>query len=399
VAAARWWSTHGDTDLAIGHAAAADDADLLESLVLEHCGPYAARGMYRTLERWLEYFSEDHIRDSLPLKQVRALLHIGFGNGEEALGWTRLCRSEPGGSDGMAGNDSDLVALHSDALWVTLENRPARELVPVARETYRRLPHGEWRALTSIVLGANLYLCGEEGAIDLMREALFEAEVADSTTLQASAAAALAIVVDIEGAHDEAATLSDRATRMLATPLGRDASTTALSLAIASLVDARSGRDGALSRRDIGREKLERFDRTTPWFCILGLIPLVRSSLLLDDAPGALDLLHRLDSRMKIQDTETPLARYVVALGDSVRAANDAFAARSWSLTTAELRVVQYLPTNLSLAEIATRLYVSRNTVKSHAAAIYRKLGTTSRADAVDMARAAGLIGDTPSAH
>jgi LuxR family maltose regulon positive regulatory protein len=330
---------------------------------------------------------------------VRALLHIGFGNGEEALGWTRLCRSEPSGSDGVAGNDSDLVALHSDALWVTLENRPARELVPVARETYRRLPHGEWRAMTSIALGANLYLCGEEGAIDLMREALFEAEVAGSTTLQASAAAALAIVVDIEGAHDEAAMLSDRATRMLATPLGRDASTTALSLAIASLVDARSGRDGALSRRDIGREKLERFDRTAPWFCILGLIALVRSSLLLDDAPGALDLLHRLDSRMKVQDTETPIARYVVALGESVRAANDAFTARSWSLTTAELRVVQYLPTNLSLAEIATRLYVSRNTVKSHAAAIYRKLGTTSRADAVDMARAAGLIGDTSSAH
>jgi LuxR family maltose regulon positive regulatory protein len=253
--------------------------------------------------------------------------------------------------------------------------------------------------MTTIALGANLYLCGEEGAIDLMREALFEAEVAGSTTLQASAAAALAIVVDIEGAHDEAAMLSDRATRMLATPLGRDASTTALSLAIASLVDARSGRDGALSRRDIGREKLERFDRTAPWFCILGLIALVRSSLLLDDAPGALDLLHRLDSRMKVQDTETPIARYVVALGESVRAANDAFTARSWSLTTAELRVVQYLPTNLSLAEIATRLYVSRNTVKSHAAAIYRKLGTTSRADAVDMARAAGLIGDTSSAH
>jgi LuxR family maltose regulon positive regulatory protein len=68
---------------------------------------------------------------------------------------------------------------------------------------------------------------------------------------------------------------------------------------------------------------------------------------------------------------------------------------RTWTLTAAELRLIQCLPTNLSLAEIATRLFVSRNTVKSHAAAIYRKLGTTSRSDAVDLARAAGLISET----
>jgi LuxR family maltose regulon positive regulatory protein len=53
---------------------------------------------------------------------------------------------------------------------------------------------------------------------------------------------------------------------------------------------------------------------------------------------------------------------------------------------------MHYLPTNLTLADIATRLYVSRNTVKSHVAAIYRKMGTTSRAEAVDLAREAGLL-------
>jgi LuxR family maltose regulon positive regulatory protein len=42
-------------------------------------------------------------------------------------------------------------------------------------------------------------------------------------------------------------------------------------------------------------------------------------------------------------------------------------------------------------------MYVSRNTVKSHTTAIYRKLGTTSRAEAVDRARAAGLITKTPA--
>ena len=62
------------------------------------------------------------------------------------------------------------------------------------------------------------------------------------------------------------------------------------------------------------------------------------------------------------------------------------------SLTTAELRVLQLLPTHLSVAEIADRLYVSRNTVKSQTIAIYRKLGTSSRGGAVEIAAEAGLL-------
>jgi LuxR family maltose regulon positive regulatory protein len=44
------------------------------------------------------------------------------------------------------------------------------------------------------------------------------------------------------------------------------------------------------------------------------------------------------------------------------------------------------------VAEIADRLYVSRNTVKSQTIAIYRKLGTSSRGGAVEIAVAAGLL-------
>ena len=64
------------------------------------------------------------------------------------------------------------------------------------------------------------------------------------------------------------------------------------------------------------------------------------------------------------------------------------------SLTTAELRVLHYLPTYLTLADIADRLFVSRNTVKTQAIAIYRKLGTSSRGAAVEAAREAGLLDD-----
>jgi LuxR family maltose regulon positive regulatory protein len=62
------------------------------------------------------------------------------------------------------------------------------------------------------------------------------------------------------------------------------------------------------------------------------------------------------------------------------------------SLTGAELKVLRYMPTNLTIADIATQLFVSRNTVKTHVAAIHRKLGTASRAETVSLARRSGLL-------
>ncbi len=396
VAAAKWWSAEGDADLAIEHAAESGDDDLLEDLAVQHCGLYAARGMYRTIERWLEHFDDRRVRDSLALKQMKAVRNIGAGRGEQALGWARLCRTVAESPGNAPGSVAGALAHYTDVLYATLEDLPACDLIPAAERAYRGLAHGEWRSFASLALGVNSYLCGRDGAVDRMREALFESEVTRTTTLQATAAASLAIVLDLEGSADEAAELSDRASRLLTTPLGKDASATAVSLAIASLIDARAGRfDEAVARRDAGRRKLAGFERSAPWFGILGSIPLIKSSLLLDEAKTALDMLDELETKMQTQAPATPLARHIAELGATVRAANSVLADRTWALTAAELRLIQYLPTNLSLAEIATRLFVSRNTVKSHAAAIYRKLGTTSRSDAVDLARTAGLIAES----
>jgi DNA-binding CsgD family transcriptional regulator len=61
-------------------------------------------------------------------------------------------------------------------------------------------------------------------------------------------------------------------------------------------------------------------------------------------------------------------------------------------LTDSETRVLRYLPTNLGAAEIAAELYLSTNTVKTHLRHLYRKLGAHSRQEAVQCARAVGLL-------
>jgi LuxR family maltose regulon positive regulatory protein len=66
-------------------------------------------------------------------------------------------------------------------------------------------------------------------------------------------------------------------------------------------------------------------------------------------------------------------------------------------LSNSEIRVLRYLPTNLSAREIANELYVSTNTVKTHMHHLYAKLGTHRRGEAVERARALGLL--APSAR
>jgi LuxR family transcriptional regulator, maltose regulon positive regulatory protein len=90
-------------------------------------------------------------------------------------------------------------------------------------------------------------------------------------------------------------------------------------------------------------------------------------------------------------------------LSDALRVENDRIAAllaggpagsslAITPLTAAERRVLPLLATHLSLPQIADELMVSRNTVKTHCVAVYRKLGVSSRSAAVAEARRLGLI-------
>jgi LuxR family maltose regulon positive regulatory protein len=66
------------------------------------------------------------------------------------------------------------------------------------------------------------------------------------------------------------------------------------------------------------------------------------------------------------------------------------------ALSDSEIRVLRYLPTNLTGPEIAGELSVSHNTVRTHLRHVYQKLGTHRRAEAVARARALGLLAPSP---
>ena len=84
---------------------------------------------------------------------------------------------------------------------------------------------------------------------------------------------------------------------------------------------------------------------------------------------------------------QTPLTFQSRRITDAIALQNQGV-----GLTPRELEILEILPSGDTVTEIATRLFVSISTVKTHLAAIYRKLGATNRVQAINAARRAGLL-------
>ena len=86
----------------------------------------------------------------------------------------------------------------------------------------------------------------------------------------------------------------------------------------------------------------------------------------------------------------------VAAVEDELRAARQGVGDRRLREppSSAELKVLRLLASDLSAREIAGALFLSVNTVRTHVRELYRKLDVNSRAEAVARAGALGLLGD-----
>jgi LuxR family transcriptional regulator, maltose regulon positive regulatory protein len=107
---------------------------------------------------------------------------------------------------------------------------------------------------------------------------------------------------------------------------------------------------------------------------------------LLQPAPGLLErhARHRTAHRSLIAE--------ILGLLAGKRTAPQARLQALEPLSRSEIRVLRYLPTNLSQPEIANELHVSRHTVRTHMSHLYAKLGIHSRTEAVERARELGLL-------
>jgi LuxR family maltose regulon positive regulatory protein len=130
-----------------------------------------------------------------------------------------------------------------------------------------------------------------------------------------------------------------------------------------------------------------------PWLAVGVRLHLAKVYLALSDAITAHHLMREVDDILLRRPTLGRLTEDVQALQASLISGGPTDATAGPPLSPAELRVLPYLQTHLTLPEIAGRLFVSHNTVRSQVGSIYRKFGVSSRSEAVQHATDVGLLG------
>jgi len=129
-----------------------------------------------------------------------------------------------------------------------------------------------------------------------------------------------------------------------------------------------------------------------PVVAVQALAELARAYLALVDPSGARAVLEQVHGILLQRPDLGTLATAARELEERVGQITAATPLGASSLTAAELRLVPLLPTHLTYPEIGERLFISRHTVKTHAGSVYRKLGASSRAEAVERIIELGLI-------
>jgi LuxR family maltose regulon positive regulatory protein len=172
-----------------------------------------------------------------------------------------------------------------------------------------------------------------------------------------------------------------------------DYATSALFLAASARAELRTGHS------DRARADLDLADRLRPQLTYA--LPWYSAQTLLELAHAHAGLLNLAEACSLVADAETILRRRP-GLGDlaartrplrkELRELMHGPGAQESMLTPAELRLVPLLATHMSFREIGEHLHVSRNTVKTQAIAVYRKLGVSSRSDAIERAATLGLV-------
>jgi len=393
--ASAWHERHGHDREAIRHALRGGDVDVAVRLLWSEAPGRIARAENDEVRLWLAEFSPDQIAARAPLALVAAASALAAGDGEQLERWTAAAARR------LDGRRSGTRAMR-DALAV-LRAAGGREGVARMGEEAARARRsvregGLWPAIARLLEGVAAHLSGRAGEA---RAPLAEGGRGGATAapgIQALCLAQLVLVAVDDGDWDEAAVLAARARSQLTASGSAHDPTAALVFAASALVRAGRGLPEE-ARRDLrsSRRLLAELVDFMPWYQIETRLVLARAALLLGDLATAAGLISAAGSRMRNAPDAPTLRSWLAAAQAELRAETLA-SGDSYALTKAELRVLQLLPTHLSVPAIAGRLYVSPNTVKTHVRAVYRKLDASSRAEAVAHASAAGLLDDAQAA-
>jgi LuxR family maltose regulon positive regulatory protein len=390
--AGEWHRQVGDFERAIEHARCAGDLDRCGELLWANLPEYLGEGRNSRVQRWLDGASAEQAERSAAFAVTAAHSHLAMGNVALAEQWARSASVALSGTATTGVNPHRAGAVIIEAWAARSGVRRMREDAAYAYELLSE--DSPWRASCCFLEGTAALLAGDhaEAGRRLEEGVVRGAFVApDMASLCLAQLAALSLEGDdLEAADD----LARRALDLIST---HDLSSYPALALVSAVTTATNVRRRHIDEAKVAAAQcaslINRLGDFAPWYGAEVRILLARGSLALGDVAGAREQLAEASQLARRTPGATLFQRWFDdAWGEFDKRAENALVGVG-SLTTAELRVLRFLPTHFSFHEIAERLHVSSNTVKTHVHAVYRKLDASCRSEAVANATRAGLLG------
>ncbi len=391
--AAEWFSSHGDFEAAIDHFEAAGELERIIELVGVAAQALWNKGYHGTLEHWLRRLDQPVLLDRHPeIAFYGAVMAALTGRVEDAH---RLADAlERSSYDGAMPDASSSPEGWRALARAVLCRRGLGQMSIDAEHALAALaPASVLRPVALLALGVARTLAGDAGGGDsALAAAADAAEAVELAGVMSVALAERSLIARRREAWTTAGALATRA-RDLAVDAGIGGQVHA---ALAWAASAREAlRQGEWTRAraelELGAELGPRLTPVLSWYAAQVKLELATAYLGLADIDAA---ARQLDGATEILTANPGLGSLVdgaaVVRRELDRLRRDR-PERMAGLTAAELRLLLLLPSHLSFRAIAERLNLSRNTIKTQSISVYRKLGVSSRREAIVRAAELGM--------
>ncbi len=385
--AAQWCERHDSPGEAFAYAHETGDLAHAGQIALGYRDELASRGQIETMRLWLERCTDEEIESS-PRLSIAAAWAFGY-LGDAARARRFLVAAERAPFDSVSADEASSLRSALANLRSAMAPDGIHRMLRDAElgAAYEKKVGVRWLLSARRAMGAGSLLLGRpQEACAVLRDAL--ALCRDRPELAHTQVFTLGYLVfaanelgdrrDAQRWAAQAAWLAER--RHL-----HDTIYGAIAYTAVALAHNQRG-DQMAAARDLERaRRLRPLLRAGPWLDADLALRGADVSLDIGDVAGAVELAQVADDALEgYPDAGTLPARLRRLQGRISQG-------REYELTPAELRLLPFLRTHLSLQDIADRVYLARPTVKTHVSSIYVKLGVAGRSEAVEVIERAGL--------